>query len=55
MNGFMETIEYVGILMPSLLQGAWWTVKLFVATLVLSLPLGLPFALGLYLWLCPQP
>ena len=46
MNGFMETIEYVGVLMPSLLQGAWWTVKLFVATLVLSLPLGLPFALG---------
>ena len=46
MTEFMETIEYVGVLMPSLMEGAWETVKLFVATLVLSLPLGLPFALG---------
>lgn len=42
----METLQYIGVLMPSLLEGAWETVKLFVATLVLSLPLGLPFALG---------
>lgn len=42
----METLEYVWVLMPSLMEGAWETVKLFVATLVLSLPLGLPFALG---------
>lgn len=41
-----ETLSYVGVLMPSLLLGAWYTLKLFVITLVLSLPLGLPFALG---------
>ena len=46
MDGLMETFEYVGVLMPSLLQGTWETVKLFVITLLLSLPLGLPFALG---------
>lgn len=43
---FQETLSYVGVLMPSLLIGALETVKLFVVTLVLSLPLGLPFALG---------
>ena len=42
----METLQYVWTLMPALSEGAWETVKLFVATLVLSLPLGLPFALG---------
>ena len=42
----METLQYVWTLMPALGEGAWETVKLFVATLVLSLPLGLPFALG---------
>lgn len=42
----METLQYVWTLMPALLEGSWETVKLFVATLVLSLPLGLPFALG---------
>ncbi|QHI73950.1 ABC transporter permease subunit [Aminipila terrae] len=39
-------MNYVGVLMPTLLQGAWVTVKLFAFTLILSLPLGLPFALG---------
>lgn len=46
MTNLMETLNYAGVLMPSLLEGAWETVKLFVATLLLSLPLGLPFALG---------
>ncbi len=50
MNEFIaslqENLSYVGVLMPSLLMGAWYTVKLFFVTLVLSLPLGLPFALG---------
>ncbi|MHC1721904.1 MAG: amino acid ABC transporter permease [Aminipila sp.] len=50
MNQFLsqltETINYVGVLMPTLLVGAWVTVKLFTLTLILSLPLGLPFALG---------
>lgn len=41
-----ETMNYVGVLMPSLMEGAWVTVKLFTFTLVLSLPLGLPIALG---------
>lgn len=50
MNHFIshmaETLNYVGVLMPSLLQGALITVKLFVFTLIFALPLGLPFALG---------
>ena len=41
-----DTLEYMVVLMPSLLTGAWCSLKLFVVTLVLSLPLGLPFALG---------
>lgn len=44
--GFQDTMAYLTILMPSLMAGAWVTVKLFIWTLVLSLPLGLPFALG---------
>ena len=39
-------MAYVWTLMPALTAGAWVTVKLFFWTLVLSLPLGLPFALG---------
>lgn len=46
MNGFLETTQYVGVLMPSLLHGAWITVQLFTLTLIFSIPLGLPFALG---------
>ncbi|MEF9866178.1 MAG: amino acid ABC transporter permease [Oscillospiraceae bacterium] len=38
--------EYIGTIMPSLLTGALQTLKLFVLTLVFSLPLGLPFALA---------
>lgn len=41
-----EKMEYVGVLLPVLLEGFWVTVKLFIWTLALSLPLGLPFALG---------
>ena len=32
--------------MPALLKGTWQTLQVFFLTLVLSLPLGLPFALG---------
>ncbi|PWM64161.1 MAG: amino acid ABC transporter permease [Eubacteriales Family XIII. Incertae Sedis bacterium] len=39
-------MDYVGILMPTLLAGAWVMVQLFCWTLLLSLPLGLPIALG---------
>ena len=41
-----DKIEYIGVIMPAMLDGAWITVKLFVCTLVLALPLGLPIALG---------
>ena len=41
-----ENLAYAGVLMPTLLTGAWYTVKLFVVTLILSIPQGLPFALG---------
>ena len=46
LNGFSENIAYVGTLMPTLLAGTWVTVKLFLWTMVLALPLGLPIALG---------
>ena len=45
-SGFSGTIAYVGTLMPTLLDGTWVTVKLFLWTMVLALPLGLPIALG---------
>lgn len=42
----METMHYVGVLMPTLLQGTVITAELFVWTLVLAIPLGLVFTLG---------
>jgi polar amino acid transport system permease protein len=42
----IEWINYAGGILPALLAGAWVTVKLFFWTLLFSLPLGLPFALG---------
>ncbi|MGN0709630.1 MAG: amino acid ABC transporter permease, partial [Anaerovoracaceae bacterium] len=39
-------MDYVSQILPLLLEGAWISVKLFALTLVLALPLGLPFALG---------
>lgn len=41
-----EIIEYVGVLMPSLLEGALQSLKLFLCTLLFSIPLGLPITLG---------
>lgn len=41
-----ETTEYVLLILPSLLRGLKITVALFVWTMALSVPLGLPFALG---------
>ena len=41
-----NTANYVGIIMPTLLSGTIIMVELFLWTLVLSLPLGLPIALG---------
>ncbi|MFV0400518.1 MAG: amino acid ABC transporter permease [Oscillospiraceae bacterium] len=42
----MDTIGYATTLGPALLQGLWETLKIFCLTLLLSLPLGLPIALG---------
>lgn len=42
----LEWFTYAGGIMPALLAGTWITVKLFFWTLLFSLPLGLPFALG---------
>lgn len=53
-----DTLAYVGTLMPALLKGTLITVELFAVTLVLSLPLGLPIALGenskigIIRWIC---
>ena len=41
-----DILQYAVTLMPALLRGAVVTVELFALTLLLSLPLGLPFALG---------
>jgi polar amino acid transport system permease protein len=40
----MMDMEYISAILPSLLSGAWETLKLFFLTLIFSLPLGLPFA-----------
>lgn len=54
----METLEYIGLLMPSLMTGAWESLKLFTLTLLLSIPLGLPITLGSiskfppFRWIC---
>lgn len=40
------SFEYIATLFPGLLRGLRETLLLFVLTLVFSLPLGLPFALG---------
>lgn len=42
----MSFFSYVGVLMPALLKGLLCTVQLFVITIVLAVPLGLPIALG---------
>ena len=38
--------QYIELILPSLLKGTVQTLYIFFVTLVLSLPLGLPFALG---------
>ena len=38
--------EYISMIWPSMQKGLWETLRLFVLTLVFSLPLGLPLALG---------
>lgn len=39
-------MERIGEFLPFMLEGSVTTVQVFVLTLVLSLPLGLPIALG---------
>ena len=41
-----ETLRYAEGILPALMNGFWVTLKLFVLTLALSVPLGLPLALG---------
>ncbi len=38
--------SYLAMITPLLIKSAGWTVSLFCLTLVLAIPLGLPFALG---------
>lgn len=40
------SMEYIATLMPAMLEGLWQTLQLFFLTIILSLPLGLPIALG---------
>lgn len=40
------SFEYIQAIMPALLEGTVQTLKIFFLTLVFSLPLGLPIALG---------
>lgn len=42
----MEYMHYIGTLMPQLMEGLKITLKLFLCTLVLSVPLGLILSLG---------
>lgn len=39
-------LDYTLMIFPSLMSGLWVTLKLFFLTLLFSIPLGLPFALG---------
>jgi polar amino acid transport system permease protein len=46
MDFMAEAINYIQLILPSLLKGAGVTVEVFLLTLCFSIPLGLPFALG---------
>lgn len=39
-------MDYIISILPAMLRGTMWAIGLFMITLVLSLPLGLPLALG---------
>ena len=39
-------MDYIISILPAMLRGTMWAIGLFVITLALSLPLGLPLALG---------
>lgn len=45
-SNLTSNFGYISEIMPALLEGTKITSKLFVLTLLLSIPLGLPFALG---------
>ena len=45
-DSLAETLAYIGSIMPSLLDGLWITLQLFLLTLVMAVPLGLPLSLG---------
>ncbi len=45
-NQWSELINYIVILMPSLLRGAFVTIQIFIFTLIFAIPLGLPITFG---------
>ncbi|HHW46133.1 MAG TPA: amino acid ABC transporter permease [Clostridiales bacterium] len=45
-SSIISSFDYIKEILPALLEGTQFTVKLFALTLLLSIPLGLPFALG---------
>lgn len=45
-DGISGTFSYMGTILPALLKGTVISIEIFVLTLVIALPLGLPFALG---------
>lgn len=46
MSFFADSLDYCWLILPSLLKGTGITIWVFLFTLVFSIPLGLPFALG---------
>ena len=46
MNAFIEAIQGIWNIRGAFMEGAWVTLKLFFFTMLLSIPAGLPVALG---------
>ncbi|MEG2003549.1 MAG: amino acid ABC transporter permease, partial [Clostridia bacterium] len=57
-DGIGEKLTYMSTIMPAILRGAVISVEIFALTLLISLPLGLPIALGSkskffpFKWIC---
>ncbi len=46
LHSLANSLDYAEIILPSLLKGTVMTIKVFFITLIFSIPLGLPLALG---------
>ena len=46
LNSLTDSMTYAQVILPSLLKGTVMTIRVFVWTLIFSIPLGLPLALG---------